>query len=138
MKIYFAASVRGGRQNASIYHQIISLLQKKGLVLTEHLGEAELGYLGENSLSDNKIFNRDIKWLTSSDCIIAEVSSPSLGVGYEIGIAEKINKPILCLYEYDRTKKISAMIRGNNYIVCKAYKNIKEVKKYINEFFSSF
>ena len=74
MKIYFAASVRGGRKDASIYHQIILFLQKKGLVLTVHLGELDLGCLGESSLTNNKIFDRDIKWLSSSDCIIAEVS----------------------------------------------------------------
>ena len=30
--------------------------------------------------------------------IVAEVTQPSLGVGYEIGRAYAMNKPILCLY----------------------------------------
>ncbi len=33
-----------------------------------------------------------------SDIIVAEVTQPSLGVGYELGRAVAMKKPILCLY----------------------------------------
>ena len=44
---------------------------------------------------------------------MAEVSSPSLGVGYEIGYAEALGKPILCLYRRQEGRRLSAMIGGN-------------------------
>jgi nucleoside 2-deoxyribosyltransferase len=44
------------------------------------------------------IYERDVAWLRESDFVIAEVTQPSLGVGYELGFAEAISKPILCLY----------------------------------------
>ena len=71
-----------------------------GQVLTEHVGDQNLRNLGEKGSQDKDtaIYNRDIKWLQSADAIVAEVTSPSIGVGYELGIAEKLKKPILCLY----------------------------------------
>ena len=43
--------------------------------------------MGESALSDKQIHDRDMKWLLESDLIVAEVTNPSLGVGYEIGRA---------------------------------------------------
>lgn len=38
------------------------------------------------------IFDRDVKWPNESDLIVAEVSIPSLGIGYELGLAERLGK----------------------------------------------
>ena len=43
--------------------------------------------------------------------LVAEVSTPSHGVGYEIGYALSLNKPVLCLHK--KTIKVSKMITGN-------------------------
>ncbi|HEV7743908.1 MAG TPA: hypothetical protein VGO56_02825 [Pyrinomonadaceae bacterium] len=42
MKIYFAASIRGGRDNWSTYLEIVKQLREYGEVLTEHVGAVEL------------------------------------------------------------------------------------------------
>ena len=65
---------------------------------------------------------------------MAEVTAPSLGVGYEIGIAEKLNKPILCLYRFSADKQLSAMIKGNKALTCYNYNDLEEAKLYINDF----
>ena len=39
MKIYFAGSICGGRDDAALYRQIIVMLMEYGEVLTEPLGE---------------------------------------------------------------------------------------------------
>jgi hypothetical protein len=51
-----------------------------------------------------------MKWLGEADLVVAEVSKPSIGVGYEIGMAEAMKKRILCLY---RNENVSAMVLGN-------------------------
>ena len=89
MKIYFAGAIRGGRKDAEFYFNIIHYLEQFGIVLTEHVGSTELSEKGEISIIDNDIFQRDLKWLQSADVLVAEVSTPSLGVGYELGISEK-------------------------------------------------
>ena len=81
MKIYFSGSVSGGRKDVELYLQIILQLKEHGLVLTEHIGDARLDARGEPGLSDVEIHDRDLAWLRQADCLVAEVTTPSLGVG---------------------------------------------------------
>ena len=78
---------------------------------------------------------RDMDWLKSADLVIAEVTTPSLGVGYELGIAEKLNIPVLCLYRKTTGKRLSAMISGNQKFKCQAYQTLDEAQIHINNFF---
>ena len=135
MKIYFAGAIRGGREDAEFYFNIIHYLEKFGVVLTEHVGNTELSEKGELSRTDNDIFQRDLSWLQSADAVVAEVSTPSLGVGYELGIAEKLKIPVLCLYRPIKGKRLSAMINGNKKFQCQAYQSLDEAKTQINKFF---
>ena len=134
MKIYFAGSIRGGRSCVKLYKYIIKHLKTHGRVLTEHLAQDDITNIGEISIKDSQIFNRDIFWLRSSDLFIAEVSSPSLGVGYEIGLAEQYKIPILCLYKEQSIFSLSAMVSGNQNILCKNYTNFVDIKMYIDSF----
>ncbi len=76
MKIYFAGSIRGGRDDKDLYLEIIKLLGNYGKVLTEHIGDAKLSELGEN-LESTHIYNRDMNWLREADVVVAEVTTPS-------------------------------------------------------------
>lgn len=40
--------------------------------------------------------------------LVAEVTQPSLGVGYEIGRAVDMNKKILCLYRPQPNKRVTS------------------------------
>ncbi len=114
MKIYFAGAIRGGRQDASTYHAMIAHLQTHAEVLTEHVGNKALSDGGEHDLSDKEIHARDLAWLEECDAVVAEVTTPSLGVGYELGVAEKLGKLILCLFDSDNPDfRLSAMLSGN-------------------------
>jgi 2'-deoxynucleoside 5'-phosphate N-hydrolase len=142
-KIYFAASIRGGRQDAEIYQQLIDYLGKYGNVLTEHIGDKGLALMGEDNLSDSYIHDRDVDWLMGSHMVVAEVTTASLGVGYELGrmvewnrwVGENEKKPILCLYRPGADKKLSAMIAGCPGVVTKEYRAFEEAANYIDEFF---
>jgi nucleoside 2-deoxyribosyltransferase len=119
-----------------VYEKIIKSLQKYGEVLTEHVGSSTLLDNGEEDLSDEEIYNRDMKWLKKSDVVVAEVSNPSLGVGYEISKAESENKEILCLYKNKQNKNLSAMISGSPTVTVYKYDKLIEVLRYIDNFFS--
>ncbi len=134
MKIYFAGSIRGGRNDQETYFAIIKELQNYGEVLTEHVGAASLTSFGENNFSEENIYTRDMSWLREADVVVAEVSTPSLGVGYEIGKAEDIQKPILCLYRETEGKRCSAMLTGNNYLTVAKYTDLENAKKIIEKF----
>ena len=137
MKIYFAGAIRGGRDDAKLYGEIIGYLGSKGRVLTEHVGDKHIDSMGEKGGIDAAIYQRDIKWLQSADVVVAEVTTPSLGVGYELGIAEKLKKPILCLYRPREDKRISAMVKGKNQLSCWEYHNLIEAQSCIDAFFKS-
>jgi nucleoside 2-deoxyribosyltransferase len=134
MKIYFAGSIRGGRDDVSLYSELISYLGRFGDVLTEHVGCTRLERQGELNQSDASIFGRDIDWLTAADVVVAEVSTPSLGVGYEIGFAESLSKPILCLVRSVERESLSAMIAGNGHLRLAEYATVGEAKAQIDEF----
>ena len=137
MKIYFAGAIRGGRKDAKLYNNIIAYLGERGEVLTEHVGSTNLSWKGETSRKDEKIYNRDMEWLQSADILVAEVTTPSLGVGYELGIAEKLQIPVLCLYQAENRKSLSAMVKGNNNLLCREYHSLAEAQSCIDAFLQS-
>ena len=136
MKIYFAGSIRGGRQDAERYQQIINYLKTFGAVLTEHVGDPKLTSAGDDGPSDKFIHDRDLDWLKASDAIVAEVTAVSMGVGYEIGRAVEMGKPVLCLFRKDANVNLSAMIAGCEDLDLVYYSEIQDVKKAIVEFLS--
>jgi nucleoside 2-deoxyribosyltransferase len=124
--IYFAASISGGRGDQAIYSQIIQLLRGHGTVLTEHFGDPNLTAAGE-SLTDAAIHDRDIAWLRQADVLVAEVTTPSLGVGYEIGRAIEWGKRVVCLYRSSEGRRLSGMIAGCDAIEVHRYTDVAQL-----------
>ena len=145
MKIYFAGSIRGGREDVEIYLGLVEHLKTLGDVLTEHVADKSLILKGEEGLTDRQIHDRDMDWLGSSDVVVAEVTRASLGVGYEIGRIVERNlwvplekkKTILCLYRPQIDKKLSAMIAGSEGLINFEYQTLEQAKIGIDNFFDS-
>jgi nucleoside 2-deoxyribosyltransferase len=137
MNIYFACSITGGRQYQAIYQSITRTLLEAGHeVPTAHLAEANVLSL-EAVVDAREVYTRDIHWIRACDALIAEVSTPSHGVGYEVAFALSIGKPVLCCFRSGQ--KVSKMIIGNVHenLRVMAYEDEDQVVKYINEFLSS-
>uniref|UniRef100_A0A8C6WCX2 2'-deoxynucleoside 5'-phosphate N-hydrolase 1 n=1 Tax=Nannospalax galili TaxID=1026970 RepID=A0A8C6WCX2_NANGA len=98
--VYFCGSIRGGREDQALYARIVSRLLRYGTVLTEHVAAAGLDPRGEAARGG------------LGTLVVAEVTQPSLGVGYELGRAVALNKQILCLFRPQSGRVLSAMIRG--------------------------
>ncbi len=137
MNIYFCGSIRGGRSLAASYEKMITLLGNYGKVLTEHLGSDEVIESKDRILSDQEIHDRDLQWIVESDVLVAEVTVPSLGVGYEIGRAIEMGKPVLCLFHTASEFTLSAMIAGSNRVVMKYYEGMEDAEELFRAFFSS-
>ena len=131
MVIYFAGSIRGGRDDRDIYAAIIELLRGYGKVVTEHVGDADVNLGGENA-PDREIHDRDIRWLRSADVLVAEVTAPSLGVGYEIGRAVEWGKRIICLYRHTDGRKVSGMIAGSPGVEMHQYAAVAELPAFFD------
>lgn len=134
MNVYFGGSIAGGRGDVEIYRRIVAYLKAKGhRVLSEHVAHMDV-LDQEKELSAEEIYTRDIQWLTQADCVISEVSTPSLGVGYEICYALRLGKPVLCIYRKDIF--LTRMLLGNRAenITVDPYASDEEWQQSIDEF----
>ena len=134
MNIYFGGSIAGGRKFVQTYRKMTAYLKSRGHdILTEHVVQPNVLEL-EKNFTPEQIYTRDIRWLKTCDCLIAEVSSPSLGVGYEICYALRINKPVLGLYR--KGVFLTRMLLGNTSegLMVKEYEKDWDWEKIIEEF----
>ena len=134
MNIYFACSITGGREFESVYQEMVAALAQDGhQIPTAHLVESGVGAL-EADIDPQEVYARDVDWIRTSAVLIAEVSVPSHGVGYEIGFALGIGKPVLCVYQAGR--KVSKMITGNPdaNLQVQAYQDSAEAIRVIRDF----
>jgi nucleoside 2-deoxyribosyltransferase len=113
MNLYFACSITGGRDFEPVYQAIIAALLTDGhTVPTAHLADSTVKEL-EATVSPRAVYERDISWIQECEALVAEVSTPSHGVGYEVAFALSIEKPVLCIYR--EGQPISKMISGNSH-----------------------
>lgn len=134
--VYFACSLTGGRADERYYRFIVDHLQSLGLeVPTAHLAQQDVMEL-ERVVVPQEVYQRDIEWIDESDALVAEVSTPSHGVGYEIGYALSRGKPVLCCYQHGLP--VSKMITGNTNpgLLVKGYRNTDELRMILDGFFS--
>ena len=97
MKIYFSGSISGGREHEAIYQHLVARLQALGYdVLSAHVADPAALEI-ERDMQPREVFERDSNWVKECEAMIAEVSTPSLGVGYEYGLAVQLGKPVLCV-----------------------------------------
>lgn len=130
MKIYFAGAIRGDAGKKETFKHIVAFLKKRGHnVLTEHVAKDDV-LESERKTPDGEIYKRDIAWLEQADIVIAEITKPSFGVGYEVAYAAQRNKPVCLFYEKGSEKNVSAMAIGNDHPKIKkfAYSNNEELE----------
>ncbi|MGA7614960.1 MAG: nucleoside 2-deoxyribosyltransferase [Thermoanaerobaculia bacterium] len=124
--IYFSASISGGRSDVPLYRRIVDHLSARGhRIYAEHVADASLRADGE-TVTPEEIFRRDLDWIEevakSGGALVAEVSMPSIGVGYEIAAARyRFGMPVVCLYRPAHTRRCSAMVSGDREITLLAY-----------------
>jgi len=112
MNIYFACSITGGREDEPVYQKIVASLQADGHeVPTALLAGSDVIEL-EVIVDPAAVYTRDTGWIEGCDLLVAEVSTPSHGVGYEIGYALGLGKRVLCLHRAGVS--VSKMITGNH------------------------
>ena len=137
MRVYLAGAIMGGRENLPVYQHIVARLQAAGHeVPSAHVADPAV-LSRESAHSPRQVYERDVAWIETSDAMVAEVSTPSLGVGYEVGYGLQRGLPVLCLYQ--RRLSISKMITGNlaPTLVVATYESLAELDAHLDSFLSS-
>jgi hypothetical protein len=134
MKIYFSGSISGGRDHEAIYQHLVAHLQGQGHnVLSAHVADPD-ALEAEKDMPPREVFERDTRWVREAEALIAEVSAPSLGVGYEIALAVQLGKPVLCVCR--TSMRLSKMISGNTApnLVVATYSSEAKLDDRVDEF----
>ena len=132
MKIYMSGSIYGGREKLETYKKLIGELEKYAEVINKNVADDDV--LEKEALQKDEDIFKDLEnKMKSADLIFAEVSIPSLGVGYELGFADMNGKRIIGIYDKTITQKVSTMIRGNERITLIPYENINEILENLEE-----
>jgi 2'-deoxynucleoside 5'-phosphate N-hydrolase len=137
MKIYFSGAISAGRDNQPIYQYIVQRLQSQGHnVLSAHIADPQV-LDREKDVPPRTVFDRDVAWIDECDVMIAEVSTPSTGVGYEYGYAIQIGRPVLCVYRAGL--RLTKMITGNpaSNLKVAVYSNEFELDQIVDSFLKS-
>jgi len=126
--IYFAGAISGGRTDVALYRQIIEALESEGHHVLAGAVAAEHVTSSGEVLDSFAIFDRDLGWIASADLLIAEVSMPSTGVGYEIATARyRYGIPVICLYRPAHTARCTAMVSGDRGIELIEYSELADL-----------
>jgi nucleoside 2-deoxyribosyltransferase len=137
MNIYFACSLTGGRKDEAIYKAIVDHLESTGHeVPTAHLAHPEVMRV-EKVIDPAEVYHRDIDWIDHCDAVVAEVSTPSHGVGYEIAYSLGLGKPVLCCFKHG--VPVSKMITGNSSVglALVDYQDVAEALAEVDKFLSA-
>ncbi|GIV64682.1 MAG: deoxyribonucleoside 5'-monophosphate N-glycosidase [Bellilinea sp.] len=134
MNIYFSCSITGGRNDQPVYATIVRALLEDGHhVPTAILASPRVMDM-EMVVDPREVYRRDVNWVRACDALIAEVSTPSHGVGYEIALALMLEKPVLACFRAGAA--VSKMILGNDHprFSMGMYKDTEEAVILIRDF----
>lgn len=111
---------------------VLAAVEARGhCVPSRHVAEA--GAMGRDAeLSDARIAARDLAWLASCEAVIAEVSTPSHGVGVELHAASVAALPILALAR--RGLRVSRLLAGLPRVQLAPYDDVEHAVVLVIEF----
>jgi 2'-deoxynucleoside 5'-phosphate N-hydrolase len=111
MQIFVAGAVTGGRPQIDALRHIVTAIQDSGHEpVNTHIAKQNIAAY-QHGMDAVCIWAKARAVLKEAAAVIAEVSTPSTGLGYELCLAaEMLGKPVLCLYKADT--EISPVISG--------------------------
>jgi hypothetical protein len=140
VNIYLACTVRGDRGAVGAARALAGELISMGhVVLTGHLLDDNVE-TAESSLTEREVFERDMRWLSEADLLVAEASGSSYGVGFEVGYvlgrSDVTGQRVVLLYDAAKRPVVSRLISGNVHPNCTTYSyaNAEDLRRFIHAF----
>jgi len=100
MKICFVASIKGKESHENDYRKIVGFLKTTGdTIMSDHVMEFTQSKLDSLTEKEKIVFNKSVfNLIKKSDIVVAEISYPSMSVGYLISLSLNLSKPTIVLY----------------------------------------
>lgn len=144
-KVFFSASIYSLPKSFDEYSNILKVIKKtKNDLLVDWLSNWSDKYDKNKDLKninkkiDVQYFFNNTEKILKADFLIAEVSNPTVGVGYQVFYASFHKIPVLALYSNDADiKKIKKFININSHLVFLRRYNSKNLFYIVNDFLNS-
>jgi 2'-deoxynucleoside 5'-phosphate N-hydrolase len=134
MQVYLAAAMTSPDRDLGTIQRFLTAIEERGHhVPTRHVAEPG-GKEADRRLTDAELAQRDLGWVAASDALVAEVSTPSHGVGIEVMAALAHTLPVLLLRRAGAP--VSRLLLGLPGVVTAAYAHPDEGCAAIDAFLS--
>jgi 2'-deoxynucleoside 5'-phosphate N-hydrolase len=98
MRVYLAAAMTNPARDLEVLGHLLARIEGGGHeVPTRHVAHAD-GKHRDRLISNTDLARRDLDWIAGCDALVAEVSTPSHGVGIEVMAAVGRRMPVLLLH----------------------------------------
>ena len=132
MRIYLAAAMTNAGRDLGAIGTILTCLEEDGHdVPTSHVADP-LGREVDGEITDAELAHRDLEWVASCDALVAEVSTPSHGVGVEVTAALAAGKPVLLAHR--RGTPVSRLLLGLSGVEVLAYGGPADAREGVRHF----
>lgn len=114
MKIFFTASLRAKKASFNqVFKLIYEEISQDNEVVAGHLFNQSLNKI-QNLSTERRLdyYHSVYRDILDSDILIAEISYPSINVGYEVSLALESQKQIILLYTGTDSPLIAAFLEG--------------------------
>lgn len=112
--VYFVGSVSSKEKYGDRYKQIEQVFKDLNYEVYAPVNDANLKEIHTNSREEHVKFYKEVqKKIKESDVFVAEISVSSSSIGYEIGFAVAINKPVLLLRSDEKGTPPGSPLLGN-------------------------
>jgi 2'-deoxynucleoside 5'-phosphate N-hydrolase len=99
MNFYFTASISGKKNHLSNYKKIVELIKKQHTIIADHILNTTEEQIQHETIEERHTFHKQLdQWIQSADAVVAEITFPSISVGFEISRALEKGKPVLAIY----------------------------------------
>lgn len=139
-KIFFSASIYALPDAMDDYQMILDEIKKtKNKLLVDWLLIWKKSYeKQESSVVDSDLFFVNSRKILESDFVVAEITNPTVGVGYQIFYATTNKKPVLALYSdsVGGIESIKKVINVDSPLVFLKKYNKNNIANLLNDFFN--
>jgi len=135
MRVYLAAAMTSEDRDTDAVRALRDHIESLGHEIpSRHVAEPT-GRQMDSSLSNKQLAERDIAWVVGCDAVVAEVSTPSHGVGIEVALACSREIPVLLVYREGR--RVSRLLLGLDGIRSAAYESQSDCTAAVAAFLSA-
>lgn len=135
MRVYLAAAMTHAGRNFEDIKMLLDCLEAEGHTVPSRQVADPLGRDVESEITDAEVARRDLNWVAACDALVAEVSTPSHGVGVEVAAALATDKPVLLAYR--RGTPVSRLLLGLPGVEAFAYTDAGDVREAVRRFLTT-